>query len=583
MVGLRGAGSESLFKGTRILATGRRAGDTLQVESYGITSGPSPRAAIQAAGPEQVQGTLLLAHADDLANDRSEFKLVVHGDDALDTELQLGIMPDVLRTGMRIVAYGTRRADKLSLDTNRVEVLAQAAAPTSKIQSFGIQSLTTNKVLVLLVKFTDNVEPFTSAAVQQVMVTNPGSVANYYHEVSFGQEQLNITVTPSWLQSGIAPPATCDYSTIGAQADAAYAAAFPADNTVYQNRFYVFSHLNACGWAGLAYVGFGRAYSNGYNTLGVYGHELGHNFGLLHAGRLACPGLSICSSGGVTEYGDVFDVMGNTSTMHFNAAQKSILQWIPGTSVKTHTTGTATYTLAPIESGGGNSYAIKIPAAANRTYWVEYRQPIGFDGPALGAFVFPSNGAQIRVSSPFESTSGSDDTQLLDMTPGTSSFVDAALLAGQSYTDTTYGITITVGSASPTSLDVTVALGPGSPTTTTLASSVNPSALGTTVTFTASVTGTAPTGTVNFTDAGSTVAGCGAVTLSGSGNTRTAQCASSALGAGTHSLVAAYSGGAGNNASSSAALSQVVNKASSATTVASSKNPSTFGASVTLT
>ena len=583
VVGLRGANSESLIKGTRILATGRRAGDMLQVESYGVTSGPSTRAAIPATGSEQVQGTLFLAHADDFENDRSEFKMVVHGDDGHATELQLGIMPDALRTGMRVVAYGTLAADNLSLATNRVEVLAAPAAPTSKVQSFGIESLTTNKVLVLLVKFTDNVEPFTSAAVQQVMVTNAGSVANYYNEVSFGQEQLSVTVTPSWLQSGIAPPTTCDYSTIGTKADAAYAAAFPADNTIYQNRFYVFSHVNACGWAGLAYVGFGRAYSNGYNTLGVYGHELGHNFGLLHAGRLTCPGLSICSSGGVTEYGDLFDVMGNSSTMHFNAAQKSILQWIPGTSVKTHTTGTATYTLSPIESGGGGSYAIKIPAAANRTYWVEYRQPIGFDGPGLGAFVFPSNGAQIRVSSPFESTSGADDTQLLDMTPGTGSFVDAALLAGQSYTDTTYGITITVGSASPTSLDVTVAVGAGSPTTTTLVSSANPSALGATVTFTASVTGTSPTGTVNFTDGGGTVAGCGAVPLSGSGNTRTAQCASSTLAAGTHSLAAAYSGGAGNNTSSSAVLSQVVNKATSTTAVVSSKNPSTFGTSVTLT
>ncbi len=64
------------------------------------------------------------------------------------------------------------------------------------------------------------------------------------------------------------------------------------------------------------------------------------------------------------------------------------------------------------------------------------------------------------------------------MTPGTGSFTDAALLAGQSYTDSTYGITITVGSASPTALNVTVAMGAGSPTTTTLASSVNPSGLG---------------------------------------------------------------------------------------------------------
>ncbi len=339
VVGLRGGDAERLFKGTRITATGRRAGDMLQVESYGVMSGTAPRAAIQATGSGQVQGTLLLTHADDFENDRGEFKMVVRADDGSATELQLGILPDALRVGMTVVAYGTPDADHLSLDTNRVEVLALAPTPKAKAQAFTIQSLTTNKVLVLLVKFTGSVEPFTPAAVQQVMVTNPGSVANYYNEVSFGQEQLSITVTPSWLQLNMAPPATCAYSTISTQADAAYAAAFPADQTIYQNRFYVFPQLSACGWAGLAYVGFGIAYSNGYNALGVYGHELGHNFGLLHAGRLTCAGLSMCASGGVAEYGDSFDVMGNISTMHFNSTQKSLLQWIPSTSVKTHTDG----------------------------------------------------------------------------------------------------------------------------------------------------------------------------------------------------------------------------------------------------
>ena len=318
-------------------------------------------------------------------------------------------------------------------------------------------------------------------------------------------------------------------------------------------------------------------------SFGVYGHELGHNFGLLHAGKLTCTGLSMCASGSVSEYGDSFDVMGNISTMHFNAMQKSLLQWIPATSVKTHTSGTATYTLSPIESGGAASYAIKIPAATNRTYWVEYRQPIGFDGPGLGAFAFPNNGAQIRLSSPFTSVSGSDDTQLLDMTPGTGSSTDAALLAGQSYTDSTYGITITVGTASPTALNVTVAMGAGTPTTTTLASSVNPSALGAVLTFTATVTGSAPTGTVNFTDSGSSLAGCSAVALAGSGNVRTAQCPTGALSAGTHSVAAAYGGDAANNASGSTAVSQVVNKATSTAGVVSSKNPSTFGSSVTFT
>ena len=502
-------------------------------------------------------------------------------------------------------------ADNIALDTHRVEVLALAPSSKATAQGFSIQSLTTNNVLVMLVKFTDSAaaDAFTPAQVQQVMVTNPGSVANYYSEVSFGQQALNVTVaclTPSagctastysggWLtaldptkKTPIATPRdtngnlVCDYSAIHLAADTAATKA-GINVASYTNRYYVFPYLSVCGWAGLAYVGYGEAYSNGYNQLSVYGHELGHNFGLLHAGRLTCTGLSMCATGSVSEYGDSFDVMGNISTMHFNAMQKSLLQWIPATSVKTHTSGTATYTLSPIESGGAASYAIKIPAAANRTYWVEYRQPIGFDGPGLGGLAFPSNGAQIRLSSPFTSVSGSDDTQLLDMTPGTGSFTDAALLAGQSYTDSTYGITVTVGTASPTALNVTVAMGAGAPTTTTLASSVNPSALGAGVTFTATVTGTAPTGTVNFTDSGSSLAGCGAVALSGSGNVRTAQCSTSTLSGGTHSVAAAYGGDAANNASGSTAVSQVVNKATSTTGVVSSKNPSTFGTSVTFT
>jgi len=196
VVGLRGANSESLSKGTRILATGRRAGDMLQVESFGVLSGPSPRAAVQATASGQVQGTLLLAHADDFEHDRSEFKMVVRGDDGRATELQLGIMPDALRSGMTVVAYGTASADKLSLDTSRVEVLAPAASPKVKTENFTIQSLKTNSVLVLLVKFTDSpsADAFTPAQVQQVMVTNANSVANYYSEVSYGQQALNVTV-----------------------------------------------------------------------------------------------------------------------------------------------------------------------------------------------------------------------------------------------------------------------------------------------------------------------------------------------------------------------------------------------------
>lgn len=124
--------------------------------------------------------------------------------------------------------------------------------------------------------------------------------------------------------------------------------------------------------------------------------------------------------------------------------------------------------------------------------------------------------------------------------------------------------------------------------TTTLASSANPANAGVTVTFTATVNSVAPTGTVTFKDNGVSIAGCNAQPLSGSGNSKTAQCATSALAAGTHPIVATYSGDGSNASTSSAPLSQVINAGgggltTSTTALASSFNPSFFKLPVTYT
>ncbi len=117
-----------------------------------------------------------------------------------------------------------------------------------------------------------------------------------------------------------------------------------------------------------------------------------------------------------------------------------------------------------------------------------------------------------------------------------------------------------------------------SPTTTTLKSSLNPSSYGQTVTFTASVTSSSgtPTGTVNFYDGLTSI---GSATLS-SGS---AAISVSSLAAGSHSITAAYQGSSTFAPSTSAALTQVVNGVATATTLASSPNPSVSGQSVTFT
>jgi hypothetical protein len=117
-----------------------------------------------------------------------------------------------------------------------------------------------------------------------------------------------------------------------------------------------------------------------------------------------------------------------------------------------------------------------------------------------------------------------------------------------------------------------------SPTTATLASGLNPSVFGEAVTFTAVVSSSSgtPTGTVEFLD-GSTLVGRGALV-----NGR-ASISISSLAANTHSMTAAYQGSFGFSASTSAPLNQLVNKATSATSVASSLNPAFVKKSVTYT
>jgi len=118
-------------------------------------------------------------------------------------------------------------------------------------------------------------------------------------------------------------------------------------------------------------------------------------------------------------------------------------------------------------------------------------------------------------------------------------------------------------------------------TTTIVASSLTPIVFGQSVTFTATVTAVAPgvgtpTGTVTFTIDGST-----ASTAAVSGGLATFS--TSSLGVASHTVSVSYSGDANFSISTSSALNQVVNKADSATSVASSSSSSVYGQAVTFT
>jgi large repetitive protein len=163
---------------------------------------------------------------------------------------------------------------------------------------------------------------------------------------------------------------------------------------------------------------------------------------------------------------------------------------------------------------------------------------------------------------------------------GKATFTTSTLALGMHTITATYatngGFLTSTGSFSQT-------VNPLAATTTTVTSSGSPSTLGQSVTFTATVApaspnGLTPTGSVTFTDQ-TTNQTLGTVTLS----LGVAKLAISSLAAGSHTILASYSGD--NTFSvSSGSITQTVNKLTPTATLSSSPGtPSTFNQTVTFT
>ena len=137
--------------------------------------------------------------------------------------------------------------------------------------------------------------------------------------------------------------------------------------------------------------------------------------------------------------------------------------------------------------------------------------------------------------------------------------------------------------SSSTSAALTQTINPGA-TSTVVTSAVDPSVSGESVSYTATVSAVTPangipTGTATFMDGATTITGCLVQPLVG----EVATCSVTYAGIGIHAITAIYSGDPNFTASTSQLLTQMINPATTSTSLASSLNPSVTGQTVTFT
>ena len=381
-----------------------------------------------------VTGTLDVFHVDHVDPADDYYEHVLTTTSATYRVHFAAVTPD-LQSGTRVRVRGVR------LDKHIVVTAAGDVTIAKAVSVLG-NTLGAQKTLVILVNFSDapTAQPYTVAQAQSVVFT---TTSNYDYEASYQQTTLTGAVA-GWYT--IANPSTnCDYSTIASQAkQKASAAGYVLSN--YNRYVYVFP-ANTCTWWGLGSVGGNPSqawiHTKWGLSLGVVGHEMGHNFGLWHSHSLDCGTAAVAASGCTTsEYGDVFDIMGNSGTGHFNAYHKERLGWLnAGISPPLITVpvqaGPTTYSFAPLENPRDSvPRALKIPRGTSCTASSEYFYVEARKGVTGGVVIH-------RI------TDGSvDSSYLLDMTPITSAWTDAALPWGQAFYDAASGVTITpAGSA----------------------------------------------------------------------------------------------------------------------------------------
>ena len=153
--------------------------------------------------------------------------------------------------------------------------------------------------------------------------------------------------------------------------------------------------------------------------------------------------MTLSTSCTESEYGDPFDIMGNAARLT-NNWHRWRLGYFSNSEVVTVTSANAgQFALGVVSHGVSVPKIVRVARGDGNFYYLEFRQPFGsFDNFAVGDSAV--NGVLMRVA-PDQSNVR---PLLLDGNPATTTFLDAAFGAGQTFMDSARGISIQVVSVS---------------------------------------------------------------------------------------------------------------------------------------
>ena len=340
----------------------------------------------------------------------------------------------------------------------RMELLVAPASNDAGEQRQPLIAASPKRVAVVLFNFSnDTTQPIDAAKAKELVFSGAASSNAYYKEVSFGARSLVGTRDATGDVFGwytlAQTNAGCAYQDWGTAARAKAQAA-GVDLTGYDHVVHYFPRTSSCQFSGVGQL------PGKYNWINASGsqtiaHELGHNFGVHHASSYRCVNDNVPVPIGGTctanEYGDPFDVMGS-SYRHLNGYHKEKLGFLEAANILT-VTAAGSFDLAPLEQKAAGAQLLRFPIpGTSDVYYVEYRQPFGFDSFRVTDPV--ANGVLIhRITVPTRSVL---QTKLIDNVPATTSFTDAALAVGKTFTDSAASVSFTLAARSATSATVQV-------------------------------------------------------------------------------------------------------------------------------